>query len=144
MNEILWDLINTGKVVSFIDNVIVGTEEEVGHDEIMEEVVKRLVENDLYMKLEKCKQKVREVGFLGVVIGLEGIKMEEEKVKGVLDQPTPKGVKDVQKFLGLANYYCRFIKNFASIDRLLYDMVKKDQKWEWMEKQEGAFKELKE
>ena len=55
MNEILWDLINTGKVVSFIDNVIVGTEEEVGHDEIMEEVVKRLVENDLYMKLEKCK-----------------------------------------------------------------------------------------
>ena len=48
---------------------------------------------------------MREVGFLGVVIGLEGIKMEEEKVKGVLDWPTPQCVKDVQKFLGLVNYY---------------------------------------
>jgi len=55
MNEILQDFINTGKVASFIDNVIVGTEEEAGHDEIVEEVVKRLVENDLYVKPEKCK-----------------------------------------------------------------------------------------
>ena len=58
------------------------------------------------MKLEKCKWKVREVGFLGVVIRPEGIKIEEEKVKEVLEWPTPKCVKDIQKFLGLANYYC--------------------------------------
>jgi len=51
------------------------------HDEIVEEVVKRLAENDLYVKLEKCKWKVMEVGFLGIVIGLERIKMEEEKVR---------------------------------------------------------------
>jgi len=55
MNGILWDLINTGKVASFIDNIIIGTEEEEGHDELVEEVVKRLAENDLYVKLEKCK-----------------------------------------------------------------------------------------
>ena len=55
MNKILRDLINIGKVVSFIDDVIVGMEKEKGHDEIVEEVVKRLAENDLYMKLEKCK-----------------------------------------------------------------------------------------
>jgi len=128
MNEILWNLINTGKVASFINDVIVETEEKAEHDEIVEEVVKRLVENDLYVKLEKYKWKVREVGFLGVVIGPEGIKMEEEKVKGVLDWLTPKGVKDVQKFLGLANYYCQFIKDFASITRPLHNMVKKDQK----------------
>ena len=53
MNEILWDLINTGGVASFIDNVIVGIEEEEGHDEVVEEVVKMLVENDLYVKLAK-------------------------------------------------------------------------------------------
>ena len=128
MNEILWNLINTGKVASFIDDIIVETEEKAGHDEIVEEVVKRLVENDLYIKLEKCKWKVREVGFLGVVIGQDGIKIEEEKVKGVLDWLTPKGVKDVQKFLGLANYYCQFIKDFTSIARPLHDMVKNDQK----------------
>jgi len=54
--------------------------------------------------------------------------MEEEKVKGVLDWPTPKCVKDVQKFLGLVNYYYRFIEGFASIARPLHDMIKKDQK----------------
>jgi len=59
----------------------------------------------LYVKPEKYKWKVREIKFLGVVIGLEGIKIEEEKVKGILDWLTPKYVKDVQKFLGLANYY---------------------------------------
>ena len=69
------------------------------------EVIKRLEENDLYVKPEKCKWKVREVGFLGVVIRLEGIKMEEEKVKGVLEWPMPKCVKDMQKFLGLVNDY---------------------------------------
>ena len=105
MNELLRDLINMGKVAAFIDDVIVGTKTEEGHNEIVVEIIKRLEENDLYMKLEKCKWKVREVGFLGVVIGLEGIKMEEEKIKGVLDWPTPKYVKDVQKFLGLVNYY---------------------------------------
>jgi len=70
------------------------------------------------------------VGFLGVVIGPEEIKMEEEKVKGVLEWLTPKCVKDVQKFLGLANYYCWFIEGFTSIARPLHDMVKKDKKWE--------------
>ena len=146
MNELLRDLINIGKVVAFIDNVIVGTEMKEGHDEIVAEIMKRLEENDLYVKLEKCKWKVREVGFLGVVIRPDGIKMEEEKVKGILDWPTPKYVKDMQKFLELANYYCQFIKieGFTSIVRPLHNMVKKDQKWEWTEKQEEAFRELKE
>jgi len=70
--------------------------------------------------------------------------MEEEKVKGVLNWPTPKCVKDIQKFLGLANYYHQFIEGFASIARPLHDMVRKDQKWDWTEKQEKAFRELKE
>ena len=143
MNKLLRDLINTEKVVAFID-VVIGTESEEGHDELVAEVIKRLEKNDLYVKPEKYKWKVREVGFLGVVIGKEGIKMEEEKVKSVLDWPTPKCVKDIQKFLGLANYYCRFIESFASMARPLHDMVKKNRKWDWTEKQEKAFRELKE
>ena len=55
INEILQDLINTGKVASFIDNMIIGMEEEEKHDELVEEVVRRLAENDLYVKPEKCK-----------------------------------------------------------------------------------------
>ena len=91
--------------MSFIDDVIVKIEEEEEHDKVVEEVVKRLVENNLYIKPKECKWKVREVGFLGVVIGPERIKIKEEKIKGVLDWPILKRVKNIQKFLGLANYY---------------------------------------
>ena len=144
MNELLRDLINTGKVATFIDDVMVGMETEEGHNKIVAEVIRRLEENDLYVKPEKYKWKVRKVGFLGVVIGPEGIKMEEEKVKGVMEWPTLKCIKDVQKFLDLVNYYRQFIEGFASIARPLHDMVKKDKKWDWMERQEKAFRELKE
>ena len=88
-------MIRTGEIASFIDNIVVRTEEEKGYDEVVKEIVKRLIENDLYVKLEKCKWNVREVGFLGVVIGLEEIKIEEEKVKGVLAWLTLKEVKDI-------------------------------------------------
>jgi len=98
MNGLLRDLINTGKVAAFIDDVIVGTETEEGYDKLVAEVIRRLEANDLYVKPEKCKWKVREVGFLRVVIGPEGIKMEKEKVRGVLEWLTPKCVKDVQNF----------------------------------------------
>ena len=94
MNKILWDLINTGEVASFIDNTIVGMEKEEEHNEVMKKVVKRLVENR-YMKPEKCKWKMREIEFLGVVIRPERIKIEKEKMKGVLDWQTPKEVKNV-------------------------------------------------
>jgi len=94
--------------VSFIDNIIIGTEGEEGYNELVEEVVRRLVENNLYMKPEKCKWKVRKVEFLGVMIGPEGIKTEKDKMKKVLDWLIPRCVKNVQKFLGLVNYYCRF------------------------------------
>ena len=101
-------------------------------------------ENNLYVKLEKCKWKVREVAFLGVGIGPEGIKMEKKKIKCVLEWPILKCVKDIQKFLELVNYYCQFIQGFVSIARLLHNMVSKYQKWEWMERQEEVFKKLKE
>jgi len=84
MNEILRDLINKGKVAVFVDDMLVGTEIEEGHDEIVEEILRRLEENDLYVKPEKCMWKVRKIGFLGVVIGPNGIEMEKEKVDGVL------------------------------------------------------------
>jgi len=127
-------------VTSFIDNVIVEMEEEEGYDKVVEEVVKRLAENDLYIKLEKCKWKIREIKFLEVVIGLKKIKIEKEKVKEVLNWLTLKGVKNIQKFLRLANYYQWFIKNFIVIARLLHGLIKKDQKWNWTKRQEKTFK----
>ena len=117
MNEILRDLINEEKVATFVDDVLVGTEIEEGHDEIVEEILRRLEENNLYIKPKKCVWKVRKIGFLGVVIGPNGIEMEKEKVDGMLSWLEPKNVKDVRKFLGLVNYYRRFIKDFAQVTR---------------------------
>jgi len=143
MNEILRNLINEGKVAVFIDNVLVRTETEKGYDEIVEEILRRLEENDLYIKPEKCVWKVRKIGFLGVVIGPNGIKMEEGKVDGVLSWPEPKNVKDVRKFLGLANYYRRFIKDFTRVARPINVLMRKDIKWQWGVEQQKAFDELK-
>ena len=75
MNEIMRDLINEGKVAVFVDDVLVGTEDKKGHDEIVAEVLKRLEENDLYVKPEKCSWKTSKVNFLGVVMGQRKIKI---------------------------------------------------------------------
>ena len=128
MNKILRDLVNKGKVTAFVDDVLVGTETEEEHDKIIEEVLRRLEENNLYVKLEKCIWKVRKIRFLGVVIGPNGIEMEKKKVDGVLSWPEPKNVKDVRKFLGLANYYRRFIKDFTQVARPINVLTKKDVK----------------
>ena len=100
-------------------------------------------ENDLYTKPERYKWKVREVDFLGVVIGPEKIKMKEVKVKAVLEQLVSKSIKNVQKFLELANYYRRFVKDFSKIARLLHKLTRKEQKWEWGIRQEKSFEVLK-
>ena len=128
MNEILRDMINEGKVAAFVDNVLVGTETEEGHNEIVEEVLKRLEENNLYVKPEKCMWKVRKMLFLGVVMGEGKMEMEEEKVGGVLKWPTPQCVRDVRKFLGLANYYRHFVKDFAKVALPMNRLTRKDEK----------------
>ena len=144
MNDLLRDLVVEEKIAVFIDDIMIVTETEEEHDEIVEEVLRRLEENNLFVKPEKYVQKVREVGFLGVIIGEDRVRMEKEKVQGVIEWPVPKSVKDVQKFLGLANYYRWFIKDFAKIVRLLYEMTRKEIKWSWGERQQKVFEELKE
>ena len=86
---------------------------------------------------------MRKVGFLGVIIGPNGIEIEKEKVDGVLSWPEPKNVKDVRKFLGLANYYRRFIKDFAWVARPINTLTRKNVKWQWGSEQQQAFNELK-
>ena len=95
MNDLFRDMVNQGSTATFINDIIVATDTEKGHNEIVEEVLRRLEENDLFVKPEKCRWKVREVEFLGVVIGPGGVRMQKEKVDGVLSWPTPRSAKDV-------------------------------------------------
>jgi len=143
MNEILRDMINEGKVAAFVDNVLIGTETEEGHNEIVEEVLRRLEKNNLYVKPEKYAWKVQKVNFLGVVMGQRRIEMKEDKVVGVLNWPIPKTVRDIRKFLGLANYYRQCVKDFAKIAQPLNNLTRKEKKWKWISEQQDAFEQLK-
>ena len=111
INKIL--RVNKDKVAAFVDDILVETKIEKGHDEIIEKVLRRLKKNNLYIKPKKYIWKVRKIGFLGVIIGPNRIEIEKEKVDGVLSWPEPKNVKDNRKFLDLTNYYKRFIKDFT-------------------------------
>ena len=134
INEILRNIINKEKMTVFVDDILVGTKIEKEHNEIIEEVLKRLEENNLYVKPEKCIWKVRKIRFLEVVIGSNRIEIEKEKVDRVLSWPEPKNIKDIRKFLDLTNYYRRFIKDFAWIARSINILTRKDMKWQWKRK----------
>jgi len=95
MNDLLRDIIEAEDIAVFIDNMMVGTETEKEHNDIVEKVLRRIAENDLFMKPEKCVWKIREIGFFGVVIKLDGVKMEKEKVQGVVDWLVLKSIKDM-------------------------------------------------
>jgi len=84
MSDLFWDLINQGDTATFIDDILVATDTKEGHDELVEKVLRRLKESDLFVKPEKYKWKVREVEFLAIVIGPKEVEIQKEKVEGVL------------------------------------------------------------
>ena len=105
MNEIFADMDNV--VVVYINDLMIftKTENQAEHNKIILEVLRCLEENDLFMKPEKCTFCTTEVDFLSMIVGRDGIKMNQEKVKAILEWPEPKMVKGVRSFLGLANFY---------------------------------------
>jgi hypothetical protein len=143
MNEIFADMEDV--MVVYINDLLIftKTDNQEEHDKIVLEVLRRLEEHDLFVKPEKCSFRVKEVEFLGMTISAEGIKMNDDKVKAILEWPTPKTVRGVRSFLGLANFYRRFIKDYAQVARPLNDLTKKDQAFEWKDSQQTAFNTLK-
>jgi len=85
MNDTLRDIIDTGDVVVFMDDMLVGMEDEKKHNEVVEEILRRMKANNLYLKSEKCMWKVKEIDFLELVMGADGIKIQEKKISGVLE-----------------------------------------------------------
>ena len=95
MNNLFQDMINQRNTAMFIDNILVATDTKEGHNELVEEVLKRLKENDLFVKPKKCKQKIREVKFLGMVIGPKDIEIQKKKVEEVLKWLAPRSIKEM-------------------------------------------------
>ena len=132
-------------MVVYINDLMIftKTENQAEHDKIVLEVLRRLEENDLFIKSKKCTFCTTEVDFLGMIVGCDGIKMDQEKVKAILEWPELKTVKGVRSFLRLANLYQRFIKDYTKVARPLHDLTKKENSFYWEEPQQVAFDTLK-
>jgi hypothetical protein len=143
MNDIFCEWLDDFVVV-YIDDILIYSTSLEEHAEHLCKVFQRLRENKLYAKLEKCEFGVTEVDFLGHRITQKGLKMDDHKVKAILDWEPPKSVPALRSFLGLASYYRKFIKNFAKIAAPLTNLLKKSAvTYEWEETCDKAFETLK-
>jgi hypothetical protein len=143
MNTIFANLVAEGKVTVYLNDILIFTLDLEEHRCVVRKVLKHLRDNDLYLRPEKCDFKKTEVEYLGMVI-LEGqVRMDPAKVAAVKTWAQPKNLRDVRAFIGFANFYRRFIKDFATITRPLHDLTKKDAPWRWTWVEKKAFQTLK-
>ena len=105
MNNIFKDLIVEGKIAVYLDDILIFSTDLKEHREVVHEVLKRLEQNDLFLKPEKCQFERPEIEWLGMVFSRGRVGMDPVKVKGIMEWPTPKNASDIQKFRGFANFY---------------------------------------
>jgi hypothetical protein len=142
MNDVFHDYIDKFVVV-YLDDIVVYSESFEDHLIHLRLVLSRLRENSLYVKKEKCEFARQEILFLGHKISLGRILMDEAKVKAIHDWPAPKSVSELRSFLGLANYYRKFIAAYSKKAAPLTDLLKKNGKWHWTDQCQAAFDKLK-
>ena len=127
----------------YLDDIIVWGDCLECHKKNLQEVFDRLEKANLTLKASKCEFAMEEITYVGHILSSAGVRPNPEKVSVVKNFPTPKNVKQLRQFLGLSQYYRRFQKNFAQISKTLYDLTRKDIKWDWTEEREKAFQTLK-
>jgi hypothetical protein len=144
MNDIFTDMILEGVVVVYLDDILIFTKDIEEHCRIIHRVLGRLVEHQVYLRPEKCEFKKTRIEYLGLIILENRVEMDLVKVAGVAEWPEPSNKQEVQSFLGFANFYCRFIKDFSHHARPLFNLTKNEQKWQWGSSEASAFRKLKE
>ena len=143
MNDLLGQYLDQFVLV-FLDDVLIYSANVQEHCEHLRKVLDKLRQHRLYAKASKCEVMKTSVEFLGQQIQRGGMTPTEAKLKAVRDWGTPKTVKDVRSFLGFANYYRRFVKDFAAIADPLTSLTRKEVTWQWGPYQRQAFEQLKE
>ncbi|ESK81825.1 reverse transcriptase-rnase h-integrase [Moniliophthora roreri MCA 2997] len=143
MNDILKDFIDKGWCVVYMDDILIFSDDRRTHQLRTKEILKRLRQHDLYLKLEKCKFNVVKMLFLGLVITPGHVQMDPTKLAGIKDWEPPTTLKGVRSFLGFANFYRKFIGRYAEIARPLHDLTKKDVPFKWMKRCQVAFEIMK-
>src|ERR1700742_2179786 len=142
MNSLFHDLIGRGKVVIYLDDILIFSESLEEHERIVAQVLEILRKNKLYLKPEKCDFHQTSIEYLGMIIEHRQVRMDPAKVAAVADWPVPLKKKDLQSFIRFCNYYRRFIQVFSRIARPLHDLTR-DVPYVWTDSQQTAFDKLK-
>lgn len=132
------------KCLVYLDDIVIFGSSLKQHNERLIDVFDRLREHKLRLKPDKCQFLRKEVAYLGHLVSDDGIKPDPQKISAVKEFPTPNNVKCLQRFLGLASYYRRFIPQFSSIAKPLFELLKKDVSFIWSDVVHNSFEQLKE
>ena len=130
-------------VVVFIDDILVYSKDAQEHEQHLRIVLETLREKKLYAKLSKCDFCLKELSFLGHIVSAEGIRVDPAKIEAVVNWKSPQNVTEVRSFLGLAGYYRRFMRGFSVIASPLTKLLRKGIKFEWTDKCQNSFEQLK-
>ena len=142
VNDVLRDMLNISVFV-YLDDIQIFSKTRQEHVRQVRQVLQRLLENQLFVKAEKCEFHVSEVSFLGFIINPGSVQMDPAKTKAVTDWPTPSTRKELQRFLGFTNFYRRFIRNYSSVAAPLTALTSQNTPFSWSPGAKEAFGELK-
>ncbi len=126
----------------YLDDILIFSHSLQGHVQHVRRVLQRLLENGLYIKVEKCVFHAQSVPFLGYIVSVEGMHMDPDKIQAVVDWPTPDSLKALQRFLGFANFYRHFIR-FSQLAAPLTALTSTKTLFRWSTAAETAFTKLK-
>ncbi|KAF8752080.1 hypothetical protein RHS01_08077 [Rhizoctonia solani] len=142
MNKLFKDLLDVC-VIIYLNDILIYSKDDATHTQHVHEVLRCLMENQLFCKASKCTFHVTSVEYLGIIVSDKGFSLDKLKIQAVQEWPTPTKVKEVQLFLGFANFLRRFVANFSHVARPLHNLVKKDVPWKWDTREQEAFQGLK-
>ncbi|XP_023311910.1 uncharacterized protein K02A2.6-like isoform X3 [Anoplophora glabripennis] len=130
-------------VSNFIDDILVTGKDDEEHIRMLDNVLRKLQDAGLTVKADKCKFFQDELEYLGHKITKEGIKKTEDKVEAIVAAPTPTNVSETRSFIGMVNYYSKFIPDLATKLKPIYNLLKKDSKFRWNKECSQVFEEVK-
>ena len=130
-------------VVVYLDDILVYSKTYEDHVKHVKQILTAMKDANLRIKPEKTEFHKHEVNFLGYIVGRDGLKMDSKKIEAITSWPKPNNVKEVQSFLGFANFYRQFIEGYSRIAAPLTSLTKKDQEFLWTAEAEQAFQDLK-
>ena len=142
LRHVLSDFIGNG-IEIYLDEIIVHSPTIEEHNALLSRLFRKLIDEGLRLRREKCRFFQKEVEFLGHVVSEGKVRPSQSKVRAVTDFPTPQSPKQVMEFVGLANFYRSFVENFSTIAEPLTSLTRKNVPFEWNEPQRKAFESMK-